>query len=69
LQFLIDLSRDDKSELQQQYSRAGGKSHVCELYELAGAFTQIDAPDAGTGPFPEGTFPSEITPSDGRCYY
>ena len=27
-----------------------------------GNFTQIDAPDAGTGPFPQGTFPSEITP-------
>jgi hypothetical protein len=25
-------------------------------------FTQIDAPDAGTGPFPQGTFPSEFTP-------
>ncbi len=27
-----------------------------------GTFTQIDAPDAGTGPFPQGTFPSEFTP-------
>ncbi len=27
-----------------------------------GVFTQIDAPDAGTGPFPQGTFPSEFTP-------
>src|SRR5215471_8104761 len=27
-----------------------------------GTFTQIDAPDAGTGPFPQGTFPSQITP-------
>ncbi len=27
-----------------------------------GAFTQIDAPDAGRGPFPQGTFPSEFTP-------
>jgi hypothetical protein len=27
-----------------------------------GTFSQIDAPDAGTGPFPQGTFPSEITP-------
>ena len=27
-----------------------------------GNFTQIDAPDAGTGPFPQGTFVSEITP-------
>ena len=26
-----------------------------------GTFTQIDAPDAGTGPFPQGTFPSEFT--------
>jgi len=42
---------------------------VCELYELAGAFTQIDAPDAGTGPFPQGIFPSEINPSDGQSNY
>ena len=27
-----------------------------------GTFTQIDAADAGAGPFPQGTFPSEITP-------
>jgi hypothetical protein len=27
-----------------------------------GNFTQIDAPDAGTGPSPQGTFPSEFTP-------
>jgi hypothetical protein len=27
-----------------------------------GTFTQIDAPHAGTGPFPQGTFPSEFTP-------
>src|ERR1700693_554074 len=27
-----------------------------------GTFTQIDAPDAGTGPSPQGTFPSEFTP-------
>jgi hypothetical protein len=27
-----------------------------------GVFTQIDAPDAGKGPFPQGTFPSEFTP-------
>ena len=27
-----------------------------------GTFTQIDAPDAGTGPFPQGTFVSENTP-------
>ena len=27
-----------------------------------GTFTQIDAPDAGKGPFPQGTFVSEITP-------
>lgn len=26
-----------------------------------GTFTQIDAPDAGTGPAPQGTFPSEFT--------
>jgi hypothetical protein len=30
--------------------------------EPNGIFTQIDAPDAGTGPFPQGTFPSEFTP-------
>jgi hypothetical protein len=36
----------------------------CHGYVRAanGAFTQIDAPDAGTGPFPQGTFPSNITP-------
>ena len=36
----------------------------CHGYVRAanGAFTQIDAPDAGTGPFPQGTFPSQITP-------
>jgi hypothetical protein len=36
----------------------------CHGYVRAtnGAFTQIDAPDAGTGPFPQGTFPSEFTP-------
>src|ERR1700730_3857481 len=28
-----------------------------------GTFTQIDAPDAGTGPSPQGTFPSEFTPA------
>jgi hypothetical protein len=27
-----------------------------------GTFTQIDAPDAGTGPAPQGTFPSEFSP-------
>jgi hypothetical protein len=27
-----------------------------------GTFTQIDAPDAGTGPAPQGTFPSQFTP-------
>jgi hypothetical protein len=27
-----------------------------------GNFTQIDVPDAGPGPFPQGTFPSEFTP-------
>jgi hypothetical protein len=37
----------------------------CHGYERAanGTFTQIDAPDAGTGPFPQGTFPSEFTPA------
>jgi hypothetical protein len=37
----------------------------CHGYVRAanGTFTQIDAPDAGTGPFPQGTFPSEITPA------
>ena len=36
----------------------------CHGYVRAanGTFTQIDAPDAGTGPFPQGTFPSQITP-------
>src|SRR4029077_15539293 len=36
----------------------------CHGYVRAanGTFTQIDAPDAGTGPFPQGTFPSEFTP-------
>ena len=36
----------------------------CHGYVRAanGTFTQIDAPDAGTGPFPQGTFPSNITP-------
>jgi hypothetical protein len=36
----------------------------CHGYVRApnGTFTQIDAPDAGTGPFPQGTFPSEGTP-------
>jgi len=35
----------------------------CHGYVRAanGTFTQIDAPDAGTGPFPQGTFPSEFT--------
>ena len=35
----------------------------CHGYMRAanGTFTQIDAPDAGTGPFPQGTFPSEFT--------
>ena len=37
----------------------------CHGYVRApnGSFTQIDAPDAGTGPFPQGTFPSEFTPA------
>src|SRR2546425_1179381 len=36
----------------------------CHGYVRAasGTFTQIDAPDAGAGPFPQGTFPSNITP-------
>src|SRR4029077_2025395 len=36
----------------------------CHGYVRAanGTFTQIDAPDAGTGPSPQGTFPSEFTP-------
>src|SRR6201984_3250743 len=36
----------------------------CHGYVRAanGTFTQIDAPDDGTGPFPQGTFPSNITP-------
>jgi hypothetical protein len=36
----------------------------CHGYVRApnGTFTQIDAPDAGTGPFPQGTFPSDFTP-------
>ena len=36
----------------------------CHGYARApdGTFTEIDAPDAGTGPFPQGTFPSEFTP-------
>src|SRR5437588_1652137 len=37
----------------------------CHGYVRAanGTFTEIDAPDAGTGPFPQGTFPSEFTPA------
>jgi hypothetical protein len=37
----------------------------CHSYVRAanGTFTQIDAPDAGPGPFPQGTFPSEFTPA------
>jgi hypothetical protein len=37
----------------------------CHGYVRAanGTLTQIDAPDAGTGPFPQGTFPSEFTPA------
>jgi len=36
----------------------------CHGYVRAanGTFTQIDAPDAGAGPAPQGTFPSEFTP-------
>jgi hypothetical protein len=43
------------------YSNNSGQ---CHGYVRApnGTFTQIDAPHAGTGPFPQGTFPSEITP-------
>jgi hypothetical protein len=39
-------------------------SATCHGYVRArnGTFTQIDAPDAGTGPFPQGTFPSIFTP-------
>jgi hypothetical protein len=39
-------------------------SGQCHGYVRAanGTFTQIDAPHAGTGPFPQGTFPSEISP-------
>lgn len=39
-------------------------SATCHGYVRSkqGVFTQIDAPDAGTGPFPQGTFPSEFTP-------
>jgi hypothetical protein len=35
----------------------------CHGYVRAanGSFAPIDAPDAGTGPFPQGTFPSEFT--------
>jgi hypothetical protein len=41
------------------------KTGRCHGYVRAanGTFTQIDAPDAGTGPFPQGTFPSEFTPA------
>jgi hypothetical protein len=37
----------------------------CHGYVRAanGTFTQIDAPDAGPGPAPQGTFPSEFTPA------
>ncbi len=43
------------------YTDNGGR---CHGYVRApnGIFTQIDAPDAGTGPSPQGTFPSEFTP-------
>ena len=39
-------------------------SGTCHGYVRSanGTFTQIDAPDAGTGPSPQGTFPSEFTP-------
>ena len=42
------------------YSDNSGRCHG--YVHANGTFTQIDAPDAGTGPFPQGTFPSEITP-------
>src|SRR5215472_3063929 len=43
------------------YSDNSGRCHGY-VRAADGSFTQIDAPDAGTGPFPQGTFPSEITP-------
>ena len=42
------------------YSDNSGRCHGY-VRAANGAFTQIDAPDAGTGPFPQGTFPSEFT--------
>ncbi len=43
------------------YSDNAGRCHGY-VRAANGTFTQIDAPDAGTGPFPQGTFPSEFTP-------
>jgi hypothetical protein len=43
------------------YSDNAGRCHGY-VRAVNGTFTQIDAPDAGTGPFPQGTFPSEFTP-------
>ena len=43
------------------YTDNGGHCHGY-VRAANGTFTQIDAPDAGTGPFPEGTFPANITP-------
>jgi hypothetical protein len=42
------------------YSDNSGRCHGY-VRAANGSFTQIDAPDAGTGPFPQGTFPSEFT--------
>jgi hypothetical protein len=39
----------------------GGRCHGY-VRSASGAFTQIDAPDAGPGPAPQGTFPSQFTP-------
>jgi hypothetical protein len=43
------------------YTNNSGRCHGY-VRAANGTFTQIDAPDAGTGPFPQGTFPSELTP-------
>jgi hypothetical protein len=43
------------------YSDNTGRCHGY-VRAVNGTFTQIDAPDAGTGPFPQGTFPSEFSP-------
>src|ERR1700719_1786858 len=39
----------------------GGRCHGY-VRAANGTFTQIDAPDAGPGPAPQGTFPSQFTP-------